>query len=266
MPTKSITSNQTVRIAELAAVAARNATYSALEQVSLDSETAQEKIITNGGEFQTLISEGCAALIESTIKRMSGWKHPQAELIEKYFAEVLDYTLDLSGVVFPEKKGFATYMAVPIDLDEDQIHLRIADHFDVGASSFSDPTAGNINRELGQVRPQHFYVFAHVGGDEPDARHLGKSYFDAMMSGVIFMNAKEYLLVTGFHRWINKDHFMDMEGKTLTSSLWPEMFDYPVVTGDFKSYHDDGLFSLYLEHEEKDSYNSGWGPRELVLG
>lgn len=35
-----------------------------------------------------------------------------ANLLEQYFAEVLGYTLDLSGVVFPEKDGFVTYMAV----------------------------------------------------------------------------------------------------------------------------------------------------------
>lgn len=254
-----ITSNQVIRIADLAQVVAKNATIDALNNILLDGTTAQEKIIMKGGEFQSLLSEGFASLVASAINKMSGRKHPQAELIEKYFAEVLGYTIDLSGVAFPEKQGFATYMAVPTDLDEDQIFSRITAYFKVGQYAYQSPVADNINRNVEQKRPQGLYVFSHLGGDEPDAQHLGKSYDDAMGQDMLFLNPKEYLLVTGFHRWINKDHFMDVKGWTRTSSLWSDGF---LVCGYWSPYASKlCLFNGYRFLRDSDR-----GPRELFLG
>lgn len=257
--TNLITSNQVIRIADLAQVVAKDVTLDALNKIVLDSTTAQEKIIMKGGEFQALLSEGFASLVASAINKVSGRKHPQAELIEQYFAEVLGYTLDLTGAVFPEKEGFATYMAVPADLDEDQIFSRIVTHFKVGQYAWQSPVADNIDRKIEQKRSQGLYVFAHVGGDEPDAKHLGKSYDDAMAVNMTFMNPKEYLLATGFHRWLNKDHFMDVKGYTRTSSLWS---DGGLVNG--YCHPSDG--KLDLNDGNRDNRDSASGPRELFLG
>ena len=191
------------------------------------------------------------------IKRFSSKKHPCAELIEQYFREVLGYTLDLTGVVFPEKAGFPVYMAVPTDFDEDQIFSRIVAHFKVRQYAYQSQVASNINRNVEQKRPQGLYVFAHAGGGEPDAKHLGKSYDDAMQIGMTFMNPKEYLLATGFHRWL-KGHFMDVKGWTRTSSLWSAG---GLVRGDWVP--SDGW--LCLDVGFRGNRNMGNGPRELVL-
>lgn len=254
-----ITSKQQTRIADLAAQVARNETLNALDKMQLESAIAQDNIIEKGGEFQALIAPTIASAIADALNKMSGRKHSQAELIEKYFTEVLGYTIDLSGVVFPEKQGFATYMAAPTDLNEDQIFNRITAYFKVGQYAYKLPVADNINRKVEQKRPQGLYVFAHCGGDEPDAEHLGKSYNDAMGQDLLFLNPKEYLLATGFHRWINKDHFMDVKGWTRTSSLWSVGH---LVYGYW--YPSDS--KLYLCLGYRDGHGPDGGPRELFLG
>lgn len=212
-----------------------------------------------GLESAQILNEapGLKEYIQAGFKRFSSKKHPCAELLEQYFLKVLGYTLDLSGVVFPEKQGFATNMAVPADLDEDQIFSRITTYFKVGQYAYQSPVASNINREVEQKRPQGLYVFAHVGGDEPDAKHLGKSYDDAMAVNMTFMNPKEYLLATGFHHWL-KDHFMDVKGWTRTSSLWSDGY---LVSGRF--FPSSG--KLYLYFGGRAGRGPGSGPRELVL-
>jgi hypothetical protein len=257
--TTLITSNQIIRIVDLAQVVAKNVTLSTLEKMNLESGVAQDNIITKGGEFQALLRTGFASVVASALNKMSGRKHRQAELIEQYFAEVLGYAIDLTGVVFPEKKGFVTYMAVPTNLDEDQIFSCITTYFEVGQYSWQSPVADTINRKIEQKRPQGIYVFAHVGRDEPDAKHLGKSYDDAMAGNMIFMNPKEYLLATGFHRWVNKNHFMDMNGWTRTSSLWS---DGRLVCG----YWPPCASRLCLRYGTRDRHHSVDGPRELFLG
>ena len=222
---------------------------SAYDKVKLDPDAAQ--ILNEANGFEEYLLAG--------IKRFSSKKHRQADLLEQYFAEVLGYTLDLSGVVFPKKEGFATYMAVPVDLDEDQIFSRITTYFKVGQYAYQSPIADNINRKIEQKRPQGLYVFAHVGGDEPDAKHLGKSYDDAMAVNMTFMNPKEYLLATGFHCWVNKGHFMDVKGYTRTSSLWS---DGRLVDG----YWYPDVSDFCLRGGSRDSRNSDDGPRELFLG
>src|SRR3990172_5150985 len=106
-------------------------------------------------------------------------KHPDAELIEQYFHQVFGYSLDLAGVQFPEREGFATWMAVPLELDEDKIVECVVKHFKVKLYAWKSPIAANINRTLAQKRPAGLYVFAHRGGDEPDAIHR-KAYDTGM--------------------------------------------------------------------------------------
>lgn len=228
-----------------ASVAVYRAAYDQSELTSEDAQVLNE-------------APGFKEELMKLIKRFSSKKHPCAELIEQYFHEVLGCTINLSDVVFPEKEGFATYMAVPPYLDEDQIFSCITNHFKVGQYAYQSPVASNINREVEQKRPQGLYVFAHAGGDEPDAKHLGKSYDDGMVENMTFMNPKEYLLATGFHRWL-KDHFMDVKGWTRTSSLWSGGY---LVDGRFFP----GRGKLYLNYSDRDSRSPVGGPRELVLG
>ncbi len=161
---------------------------------------------------------GNTLLVVETLNKLVGCKHSHAELIEKYFREVFDYTLDLSNITFPEKIGFPVYMAVPQDISEDEIAKRIAAYFKVGLGTYSSSVTSSVKRDFEQIRPQGLYVFVHRGGDEPEFEYRNKSYDDVAELGVLFLNIKEYLLVTGFHRW-TKGYFMDIKGWTRTSSF-----------------------------------------------
>lgn len=255
--TARITSKQKAQISRLAEVAAGNAAFVALEQISLDLNTAQVNIIARGGEFQEMILAKMTAIIAEAINKLSGKKHPAAELLEKYFQEVYGYTISLAGIQFPEKGEFSAYMAVPPGLDEDTIMKRLAAHFEVNPFSWRAPIVDNINREFEQKRPQGLYVFAHRGGDEPDDIHRNKSYDDAMSQNLIFLNPKEYLLVSGFHRYVS-GHFMDRKGWTRTSSLWSDGY---LVYGSWS----DANAELYLNDGNRDLRHSDYGPREAVF-
>ncbi|OGZ06675.1 MAG: hypothetical protein A3D65_02010 [Candidatus Lloydbacteria bacterium RIFCSPHIGHO2_02_FULL_50_13] len=148
-------------------------------------------------------------------------KHPAGELLEQYFHKVFGHTIDLAGIDFPEKKGFGTWMAVPPELDEDKIMECLTKHFKVSSYAWKTPVALNIDRAKEQRRPSSLYVFAHRGGDEPDDVHRNKSYDRAMAEGFPFANPKEYLLMTGFHRYV-EGYFMDKKGWTRTSSLFSD--------------------------------------------
>jgi hypothetical protein len=256
MMTSGITSKQQTQISRLVEVAAGNAALFALEQVPLDLNTAQEKIIEKGGGFQALLLSEMTATIARALNRLSGKKHSAALLLEKYFQDVYGYRLDLTGVTFPEKEGFTAYMAVSPDLDEDTIKKCLTRYFKV--NPYARGPVADINNELGQKRPPDLYTFAHRGGDEPDDIHRNKSYDDATAEeGLVFLNPKEYLLANGFHRYVS-GYFMDRKGWTRTSSLWP---------GGRLVYDrwDIAYALLYLDDGYRACRDSAGGPREAVL-
>ncbi|MDO8591137.1 MAG: hypothetical protein Q7R65_04150 [bacterium] len=179
-------------------------------------------------------------------------------LIEKYYREIYGQHLNLWGLEFPQKEGFDAQMVVPEEMDdEDWIARRIAKRFSVNFSTYKTRIADNIDRVNEQKRPQGLYVFAHRGGDEPDKVHLGKSYDDAMAQKMTFLNPKEYLLASGFHRFV-KNYFMDRKGWTRTSSLWSDGY---LVDG----YWSDADAKLYLSIGFRDGCYPDCGPREAVL-
>ena len=252
MTTKLITSKQKSQIVRFVEAGAANAAWEALESFKQLTSKDAQSLLTKGGNFQGHIRP----YIIEAIGKFSTNKHPSAIQLEKYFQEVFELKVDLSYTQFPEKFGFATFMAVPPTLDEDQIMKALTIKF--GVNPYMYMAAEKINREAEQKRPEGLYVFAHVGGDEPDAQHLGKSYDDAIASGMLFLNAKEYLLVSGFHRWL-KGHFMDKKGWTRTSSLWSDGF---LVRGRWF----EALRSLYLSDGYRGYCRPEDGPRELFLG
>jgi len=179
--------------------------------------------------------------------------------LQNYFKEVFKLKFNLSKLKFPQKDGFNAYMVVSpqSQLNEDQIMNGFVKKWGIKVYKHLTPVAQKINRDAEQPRPEGLYIFAHRGGDEPDAQHLGKSYNVAKGENILFANAKEYLLITGFHKYL-KGYFMDKEGWTRTSSLW----------SDVKSVHGywgEGDGRLYLHCGRPDSSGSNNGPRELVL-
>lgn len=192
---------------------------------------------------------------------MVGWmKH-----LKNYYKDVFGSKITLAENMFPQNPNFLTYMAVHPDLNEDEIMEAIQKFFNkakdtVNLYKYLDPVAKNINRNKEQKiqkRPSGLYIFAHRGGDEPDTEHRDKSYNDAVAGGLTFANAKEYLLMTGFHKYI-KGYFMDKKGWTRTSSLW---LDGDLVYGGWS----EGGSELELYYGSVDYGGSDSGPRELFL-
>ena len=208
-------------------------------------------LVTDDGE------ESMNRLVAGVLEHMVP-RHRVAELLEKYFAEVHKFSLNLTGVKFPEQEGFPTWMAVPPELDEDRIMQCTTEYFEVNPYSWHTPLAANIDRTKAQRRPSGLYVFAHGGGDEPDDVHRHKSYDDVMVQHIPFMNPKEYLLATGFHRYLI-GYFMDRIGWTKTSSLW---VDGHLVGGRWR----EASARLCLDSGLPDYRLPDDGLREVFLG
>ncbi len=259
---KLVGSRQAGQIARFAEIAAYDAAQNALSDnrmcTELFSDTAQMKIIACGNDFQALLKPQFEKIITAAINQLSGRRHAAADDIERFYAEVLGRKIDLTGVTFPEKEGFPVYMAVVPGLDEDMVLGSITEYFKVGKWTWLSPVAENIDRKTEQKRPEGIYAFAHVGGDEPDAKHLGKSYDDAMGAKMIFANPLEYPLMTGFHMWKHRK-WMDSKGFTRTSSLW---CDGGLVGGCW----DPDRREVYVGDGGRGHRVPGGGPRELFLG
>lgn len=258
MPVTPITSNQIVRTADIVCVPMRDAVTTVLVEAPFEGDILQKKIIESGGAFQDFLRPSLEQLIRRALLQFSGVKHTAVDDLEKYVSEVFDGTVSLTGIPFPEKKGFLAYMVRPDGLDEDFALAQIIKRFNVGKYTRMSPVAQHINRKAEQKRPQGTYVFAHVGGDEPDKKHLGKSYDDSIAQKMIFAGGLDYLLMTGYHMW-KHEKWMDVKGWTRTSSVWS---DGGTVDGCFRSDYR----KLGLDGVGRDSRGAFAGPRELFLG
>jgi hypothetical protein len=105
-----------------------------------------------------------------------------------------------------------------------------------------------------QARPETDYVFAHVGGDEPDKEHLGKSYDDAMQANLTFMILKEGLIAAFRYRF-ETGKMLDVKGLTRLATLDSDG-NAMCMFGD-----SDGRF--YIDWGDRDYRYSGHGPREV---
>lgn len=221
----------------------------------MTSDQLQKKFIGN----KTLTQKVARDMAHKYFALISEDVMKARELLTRFFLEVFNFKINLSKAVFPQKEGFPAYMAVPPQFrwKEDEVAETGTKKFGVGLYKYQNPIASNINRELEQKRPSGLYVFAHRGGDEPDAEHLGNSYDDAMAVQMIFANPLEYSLMTLFHKWLH-DKFMDVKGWTRTSSLWS---DGSLVCGCWNPA--DG--KLRLGDGRRDYLRSGRGPRQLIL-
>lgn len=180
----------------------------------------------------------------------------------RFYKEVLDLDRpSIAELAFPEHDVFQTFMPIGLATNHDEIMEAYAAKRKIKTSGYKTPIASNIDpksaEKSGQKRPSGIYVIAHLDGDEPDQKHLGKSYDNSVAEGLNFANSIEYLLMTGFRQFV-KGSFMDVKGWTRTSDLWSDGY---LVSGcwspdDSRLCLDDGNRSYRLP---------GRGPRELVF-
>lgn len=220
--TKPATDEQKIEIQYEFAKAIRN----------LPFNTAQ-KILKDKPQTKRFIQKICKDL---SISFQSENILTQLPLLEKYYEEVYGIKLDLSEITFPEHPDFPAIMVDDLSQDEDQIMDCIQKYFNksdnpVNLYKYKNPVTTNINRESEKLQTRTLQsglvVFAHKGGDEPDL--LNMSYNTAIEKKIQFAKYREYLRMTGFHKY-TKGYFMDRKGWTRTSSLWPGGY---LVCGDW---------------------------------
>lgn len=187
------------------------------------------------------------------------WSGPP--LLRKYFTEIYGITINISKLEFYENERFSEHMVVPPSLSEEKILKALSERFKINVTLALEEVRSSSHTSIPeQKRPNGLYFFAHGGTDTPDIAHLGKSYLDASSLKFPFANVKEYLLMTGFHKF-TRGHFMDEEGRTLTSSLAPHR--YP-LSGEISDW--PGPRELSLDHVTSVHFRHRvMGPRELFL-
>lgn len=176
--------------------------------------------------------------------------------IERFFFEVYGQTHDLSGMAF--KEVWAHFMVNPGNLSSDTIYNDGFRKLGISASKYisdSIDAKRSGGKSAEQSRPAGLYAFGHVGGDEPDTVHLGRSYDQFSVDGKTYLTINEYMLVYQFMYWKFKIR-LDKKGWTRTSNLDS---DGKVMFGDsncdwFRLYWDDRVGQV-----------SGDGPREAEV-
>lgn len=173
--------------------------------------------------------------------------------LEKFFLKVYDLKLDLSSMNFPVKEGFGHFMVKPAGLGADAIFAAFG-KIDLPSWKYMD---GSIvkKKKSEQERPTETYVFAHKGGAEPDAEHLGKSYDDFIAEGAVYLTIDEYMLIEQF-MWLKFKIHLDVKGWTRTTTLDS---DGCVMFG---RWYAGGCELSWLNRGGRDA---GGGPRSAVL-
>ncbi|MFA5838732.1 MAG: hypothetical protein WC849_02235 [Candidatus Paceibacterota bacterium] len=193
----------------------------------------------------------------------------QLPLLEQYYQEVYGITLDLSKIVFPERLDFPAIMVDDLSQNEDEIMDCIQKFFNkpetpVNLYKYKNPVSENIDRESEKLQLRKtqsgLVVFAHTGQDEPDDKHRRKSYDMAVAENLTFAKYREYLRMTGFHKY-TKGYFMDKVGWTRTSSLW--IGGYLVFGSWFGGSAE--LYAVAGGGGVVDSTSPDDGPRQLFL-
>ena len=186
--------------------------------------------------------------------------------LEVYFFDVFGLDFNLSKMEIPKDKGFYAFMIVPPQLNEAQIisvffkkwGVNIFTHFDL-----MKLITQKIDRANEQKRPKGLYVFAHRGGINFDYKHQGKSYNTAKREGFLFMNLKEYLLVTGFFKFYN-GYFIN-QGQDRRKKGQRDDGTYTSSLSGGRLIQVSWLNGIVINNSDPKVCCLDFGPREIVL-
>jgi hypothetical protein len=188
---------------------------------SLKEEELQE-ILTQRIGFQADLRSSLKPVIDKKIGEFLQQRtSPKIEL-EEYFKKVYGYSLSLDGFSFQKQNHLPVFMAIPPDLNIDDIFTTGCSHFGiVGYTPI--PTSQYIDQSKEQARPGGLYVIAHLGHKEPDRIHEEKDWEKATEEGLRFLNIKEYLLCFFFQIFKHgHSQAFDQFSTTYTSSIWKD--------------------------------------------
>ncbi len=182
----------------------------------------------------------------------------EKQILVSFFKEVFNEEINLDKIVFPKKDDFTMCLFNPKTLTIDERLKLIEKKFGVNETyKYMSPVSQKIDLTKEQKRPTTPYAFCVRDSAEPDTKHLGKSYDDAIGEKMQFMNAEEYIIFQAYYKFVKKD-WADKKGWTRTSSLWSDGY---LVGGRWAS--DDT--QLKLSDGFRGNRHTDNGPRELSL-
>jgi len=146
----------------------------------------------------------------------------EKEKISKFYEVCFGIKVDWKGIVIPTGPAEFNHLELILkELTEDQIYNAYAKKFGKDKVwKYYDSISKTINRDKGgeALRPKGNYLILHLGGDEPDVKHLNKSYNDFSDDGNKYMIVKEGMIAAMRYRF-ETDKMYDVKGLTRFHSL-----------------------------------------------
>jgi hypothetical protein len=221
-------------------------------------ESTAQKLLSIDGERK--LRKRVEQLLE--IDSNDVWAEEKARL-EVFWRVIFGYIINWNDFVLPEKKdGFHHLNILPAGYTYEFLHKGITMFesiyfvFKKRTKYYDDVDNAIKNAKAVQPRPDGNYAWADAGGDEPDTKHLGKSYDDAINAQFPFLGPVEYLLSCALFEFTT-GRVYDVKGLTRLSVLDS---DGSAMCADWND--DDGS---YLSSSFRDGQYSTDGPREAVL-
>lgn len=195
--------------------------------------------------------------IKNTIPTNSIWAR-QIEKLTKFWQENFNHEIVWSELTFPnEKDGFNVLEYIPIGFTEDDIFEKYKQLFGADKTYCYYNTQSKTIREsidLQQLRPDGNRLLLHCGGDEPDAKHLNRSYNDFCSDNKNYMIPIEGI-ISAFRYRVETGKMMDVKGLTRFHALDSD--------GGAMSMCRNGNGEFCIDRYARDYRDSDRGPREV---
>lgn len=149
------------------------------------------------------------------------------EKLERFFLDVFQLRVDLSGFIIPKNVEFDGLMFNPgTKLTEDIILSWYKKHWgeEASATDLLYPHSVSQSIDKDQSRPRGPYFFMYNDHPKVNVELLGYSFMDLLLNGETFMNVSERLLADLYSRYTYGDkgiwdNEQNNSGGTITSTL-----------------------------------------------
>ena len=185
---------------------------------------------------------------------------PVDSIVDKVVREIFGIKVDWKGIAIPTGPAEFKHLELILkELTEDQIYNAYAKKFGKDKVwKYYDSISKTINRDKGgeALRPKGNYLILHLGGDEPDVKHLNKSYNDFSDDGNKYMIVKEGMIAAMRYRF-ETDKMYDGKGFTRFHSL--------LADGNAMYMCGNGRGQFRISGFDRGNRDSDHGPRQVVF-
>ena len=227
--------------------------YELLEKITFDKAQA---LLSNVGEKE--VKKRLMADFDIPI---DPWATEKARL-ENFWLTIYGYQINWDDIALPKWTPELSRLEIdPVqDFTAEQLYDSIVNceeyPFEKRSKYMDDIDKALDEAKVVQSRPAGNYAFAHVGGAEPDQKHLGKSYDDTISSELIFMGPREYLIACARNEF-ETGNVYDIKCITRLSVLG---------SGGYAMYGCWGVsFGSRLRRSYREFRNPDGGPRVVVF-